>query len=206
MSPAEQQEQVPGSLVDGGSPHGSDFHTAGASLHQASENVDKIRDILFGANMRDYDARFARLEECLMKETADLRESARLRFEAMENYVKKEIDALHIRIKSERDERSESLSQHSRESKESHDSLSRRVRDLDDRTASSVSDIRQDILNHSRNLMDELRARHEQISALIDRRFQELNHGKTDRAALASLLSEVAMRLKDEFRIPGAEG
>ena len=31
-------------------------------------SVDKIRDILFGAQMRDYDRRFTRLEERLLKE------------------------------------------------------------------------------------------------------------------------------------------
>jgi hypothetical protein len=30
-------------------------------------NIDKIRDILFGSNMRDYEQRFARLEEALKK-------------------------------------------------------------------------------------------------------------------------------------------
>ena len=30
-------------------------------------NVDKIRDILFGSNMREYEKRFARLEERLTK-------------------------------------------------------------------------------------------------------------------------------------------
>jgi hypothetical protein len=53
--------------------------------------------------------------------------------------------------------------------------------------------------------MDDLRARHDEISSLLERRFHELQHSKTDRAALAALLTEVAMRLNDEFRIPGAE-
>ena len=34
-------------------------------------NVDKIRDILFGSQMRDYDSRFSRFEERLLKETID---------------------------------------------------------------------------------------------------------------------------------------
>jgi hypothetical protein len=40
---------------------------------------------------------------------------------------------------------------------------------------------------------------------LLERRFHELRQGKTDRAALASLFSEVALRLNDQFQIPGAE-
>jgi DNA repair exonuclease SbcCD ATPase subunit len=195
MSPAEQKEHTAADAQN----------TVTGSLEQATGNIDKIRDILFGSNMRDYDARFSRLEESLMKEAAELRESTRRRFEALETYVRKEIDALQSRLKSERDERSEASSQHSRELKEASDALSKKIRDLDDHGASVASDIRQEILNSSRNLMDELRARHDEISALLERRFHELHHTKTDRAALAALLTEVAMRLNDEFRIPGAE-
>jgi hypothetical protein len=206
MSPAEQREPMHGSADDGGDRiAGEAQNAASGSLEQTSGNIDKIRDILFGANMRDYEARFARLEEALMKEAAELRESTRRRFETLENYVKKEVDALQARLKTEREERSDAASQQSRELKEASESLSRKIRDLDDHGASVASDLRQEILNHSRNLMDEMRARHEEISSLLERRFHELHHSKTDRAALASLLTEVAMRLNDEFRIPGAE-
>jgi hypothetical protein len=40
---------------------------------------------------------------------------------------------------------------------------------------------------------------------LLDRRVHELRDGKTDRATLASLFTEVALRLNDQFQIPGSE-
>src|SRR5579863_8969892 len=92
--PAEQQPQV---------------------LRGGAGNVDKIRDILFGSQMRDYETRFARLEEALVKETAEIRESHRRRLDQLEQHIKHEFEALEARIKSERDERSDTSSQHSRE-------------------------------------------------------------------------------------------
>ena len=202
MSSAEQEEQH----HDADTQHaGHSGAVAPGSIEQTGGNVDKIRDILFGANMRDYEARFARLEEALMKETAELRESSRRRFETLENYVKKEVDSLQARVKAERDERSDVFNQHSRELAAASEALTKKIRDLDDHGASVASDLRQEILNHSRNLMDEMRTRHEEVSALLERRFHELHHSKTDRAALATLLTEMAMRLNAEFRIPGAE-
>ena len=62
-----------------------------------------------------------------------------------------------------------------------------------------------DILQQARNLAEEIRARHEELSALLDKRVHELRDGKTDRAALASLFTEVALRLSDQFQIPGSE-
>ena len=44
-------------------------------------NVDKIRDILFGSNMREYEKRFGRLEERLTKSSDALREDLKKRFQ-----------------------------------------------------------------------------------------------------------------------------
>src|ERR1700735_5916501 len=62
-------------------------------------NVDKIRDILFGSQMRDYDKRFGRLEERLIKDAESLRDEMKKRFEALEGFVQKEIESLGPRLK-----------------------------------------------------------------------------------------------------------
>src|SRR3984885_10504806 len=77
------------------------------STEAGSGNIDKIRDILFGSNMRDYEQRFSRLEEALKKESADLRDSTRRHLEALDTFVHKELSALQGRLTAERDERSE---------------------------------------------------------------------------------------------------
>ena len=167
-------------------------------------NVDKIRDILFGSQMRDYESRFASLEEALLKETSDIRETSRRRIDQLENYLKAEFEALQNRLKSEREERADMGSQQSRELKEASESLSRRLRDFDDRGAAVERDLRAQLLQQSKEFNDQLRARHDEIGTLLEKRFQELRHGKTDRASLATLFTEVALRLNDEFEIPGS--
>ena len=157
-------------------------------------NVEKIRDILFGPQMRDYEHRFARLEETLLKEAADLRESTRKRFEALESYIHKEFETLEGRLKTERDERSSA-----------HDGLSKRLGDLNDQTAAADRDLRASAMQQSKDLREEIERRHLELSAMLDRRFQELRRDKTDRSALASLFTEVALRLNDEFQVPGVD-
>lgn len=174
-------------------------------LRGGAGNVDKIRDILFGSHMRDYESRFARLEETLIKETFEIRETNRRRFDQLESYIKREFETAQTRLKGERDERSDSASQLSREIKELNDSLSRRIRDLDDRETNVERDLRSDLLQQARELTEEIRARHDELSTILDRRVSELRDGKTDRAALSTLFTEVALRLSDQFQIPGAE-
>src|SRR2546423_13320751 len=55
--------------------HSSNESPAGA------ESLDKVRDILFGVQMRDYDHRFSQLEERLMREATLLREDVKKRFD-----------------------------------------------------------------------------------------------------------------------------
>ena len=85
----------------------------------AGANVDKIRDILFGSQMRDYDKKFTRFEERLLKETLELREEIKRRFASLETYVKNEVDALSGRQKAEKTERLESLKELAKELQES---------------------------------------------------------------------------------------
>jgi DNA repair exonuclease SbcCD ATPase subunit len=192
MSPAEQREgQGPG-----GQPQ---------VLRGGAGNVDKIRDILFGSQMRDYESRFARLEEALVKETIEIRETSKRRFEQLESYLKSEFETLQSRLKAERDERTDRDGQQARDLKDAADSLSRRLRDLDDRETDSERKLRNDLLQQARELTDEIHARHEEMASLLDKRVNELRDGKTDRAALASMFNEVALRLSDQFQIPGSE-
>ena len=174
-------------------------------LRGGAGNVDKIRDILFGSQMRDYEARFARLEETLVKETLEIRESNRRRFDQLETYIKREFETVQSRFKSDRDERLDTSAQHSRELKELGDSLSRRLRDLDDRSTSVERELRSQMMDQAREITAEMHAAHDEISSLLERRVNELRDGKTDRAALSTLFTEVALRLSDQFKIPGSD-
>ncbi|MEQ1728459.1 MAG: hypothetical protein ABL982_08755 [Vicinamibacterales bacterium] len=69
-------------------------------------SLDKVRDILFGNQMRDVERRFSRLEERLVKETADRKDEVRKRLDTLEAYVRGENESLEGQIKSERGDRS----------------------------------------------------------------------------------------------------
>ena len=169
-------------------------------------NVDKIRDILFGSQMKDYESRFRRLEESLMNQTAEIRETTRQRVDAFETYVKKELETVQARLKAEREERLDGARQHSRELKELTEALQQKLRDLEDRSTEGERGLRDQILQQSKDLLNEMRARQNEITALLERRSEELASTKTDRTMLAALFTEAAMRLNDEFRMPGTEG
>jgi Skp family chaperone for outer membrane proteins len=122
----------------------------------------------------------------------------RRRLDSLEAFFKSETESLAARLKSERDEREETLNNISRELKTSAAQLSKKILDLDNRLAQDRSANRQELMAESRKLLDEIRQRNESLSALLETRVQELRHAKTDRSALAALFVELAVRLKDE--------
>jgi len=176
-----------------------------AASEEGAGNIDKIRDILFGGQMRDYESRFQRLEQILLKESADLRDSNRKAIERIETYFKQELEALHQRLRSERDERSGALSNLSKDLKDAQESLSRRIADVDDQAVRCHHDLRDQLLQHGSDMTEQLEQKHREATALLEQRFLELRKDKTDKAALSSLFKEVAMRLNNEFSVPGLD-
>jgi DNA repair exonuclease SbcCD ATPase subunit len=172
---------------------------------EGGASIDKVRDILFGSHLREFERRFARLEERLVKETNDLKEDVRSRLEALETFARKETASLADQIRAEHDARVDSNSSASRELSEAANSFERRTRTLDEQLTKNYRELREQMLEQHQRLSDDIRKKADDVLATLAREAQELRSDKADRAALASLLTEMAMRLTDDFRIPGAE-
>ena len=168
-------------------------------------NLEKVRDILFGNQMREVDRRFARLEERIIKETRDLKDDIKRRLDALEAHATKETETLAGDIRQERSDRVDGNARFARELADTAAAFERRSTSLDEQLAKGQREIRQQILEQQQRLSEDMRARIDDVLAALARETQELRNDKTDRTALASLLKEMAMRLTDEFRLPGAE-
>ena len=178
--------------------------TNGASVQPDMGNIDKIREILFGGNMREYDRRFSRVEEQLVKESFELREDTRKRFEALEAFIKAELTALTERLQAEQRTRDDAVSGLWRGVQESSQALSAKLGEAQEQTARAHSELRQQILSQSKDLNEEMRRKQDDVMTLIQREVADLNHGKTDRSTLATLLTEMAMRLNNDLKLPVA--
>jgi hypothetical protein len=176
-----------------------------AAKSDGGANLDKVRDILFGGQLRDVERRFARLEERLVKETNDLREDVKKRLDAIESYARSESESLAGQVKSEREDRVESDSGLSRELKDTARALERRLSSADELFAKTNRELRQQMLDQQQRLSDDLRQKIDEVLKALARESSELRSDKADRATLASLLTEMAMRLTNELRVPGAE-
>ena len=174
---------------------------APAADQPESGNVDKIREIIFGGHMRDYDQRFLRLEARMIKEGTDLREETKRRFDVLEMFIKREFEALSERLQIEQRHREESVQGLSRALTETGQALEGKLLQLDEHSARAQRDLRQQILDQSRSLSDEIHQKHAEMSTAVEREVANLNQDKPSRSHLASMFSELAARLNGDLKI-----
>ncbi len=183
-------------------------------------NIEKVRDILFGAQMRDYEKRFARTEERMVKEVSNLRDETKKRFDSIESYTKGEIESLSDRLTAEQNERTESLKREVellsdrlkteqneratsindllRDTKEANRALEKRLSQLDDHLNKMSRELRQQLLDQSKESLDIIRLKYEETMAALERVANELRLDKVDRSRLSELLTDMALHLTDE--------
>ncbi len=142
----------------------------------SSENVDQIRDILFGGQIREFEDRFVRLEELILKSASELEKRTSQRLDALEAGVDRQIERMTERMKAELGARSEIQKELARDLKDVAKSFQKQLKELREQLKTADDDLR-----------DQLAAQLRAVRA-----------EKTDRATLGALLAEVAMRLTDD--------
>ena len=179
-------------LVHGASrPQVSGGETAGG-------NIDKIRDILFGNQMREYERRFSRLEERLVKEFTDSRDETKKRLDSIEVYVRQEIEALNEVLKKQQNAQEQAIRELSQDYKNQINSLDQKMTQFDENLSRSGREVRQQILEQSKSLNDEMKQKFAEILNVVERETQELRNDKANRSTLSMLFAEMAMRLRSE--------
>jgi Skp family chaperone for outer membrane proteins len=172
-------------------------HGFSANSEASIGNLDKIKELLFGAQVREYDNRLARLEERIGRENSSLREEMRKRFEAIEQYIYRELSTLTAALKTEQTQREAALNGLDSEFRDLLKSLERQVGQLEEQTNQRQRELRQQLIGQSKTLDDEIRQKYQELVGMLDRKAQDLRAEKVDRASLASLFREVAMRMNN---------
>lgn len=161
-------------------------------------NIGQIRDILFGGQMRAYEQRFARLEQRLNKDAAELKSQFKRRLDALEDFIKSEIETLGTQLQSEQTSRIKAAQELTVELKQTATDLEQATTRLDDALARSTREFRQQLLEQSKRLTEEISQSSDQTRESLEQTSQELRGDKVDRTTLSNLLAEISMRLVDD--------
>ncbi len=187
---ADPKKPAAGNGSDQGGDHGKD------------RNVDQIRDILFGGQMRDYERRFQELNQRLEAELARIGETQDKRLAQIDKRIDDQLEKLGKLVRQEMQDRNSAV-----------DDLESRVQQAA-RTARGEINKALDALGHELNVSDErlrsaiadlhstANARAGETESALSRTGAELRAEKVGREDLSALLTEFALRLKGDFDLP----
>lgn len=168
----------------------------------ADTNVDQIRDILFGGQMREYEQRFTRLDERLQKFAQQLRTDLDHRMDQLEAYVRKECDKLTDRVAKQAQDGQSALKQLQTGMQQQGEQVRQQVDDITGRFDSEIAELRDDMHQTAKKTLKQLQDQADDTAAALDRESHELRDSRPAREELASLFNEFALRLNREFDLP----
>ncbi|MEM6640426.1 MAG: hypothetical protein AAF610_11065 [Pseudomonadota bacterium] len=172
--------------------------TASDSDDLADGSVDKIRDIIFGRTMRDYERRFSQLEQRIAEDNRRLSSDLSARFEQLEAHMKQEFQAHTERLATERRERIDALDEQRGGLAEASRLLTEKIADVDESLASAAQQIRGQLHEQAAEQIEQLgRARSELLDSLR-REAHRLGEEKLARSELAALLQTLALDVSGE--------
>lgn len=168
----------------------------------AGNNIDQVRDILFGTQMREYSGRLDRLES----ELSSLRSELHERIDQNRNTVMIELRALQETL----EKRLKSLDHVRQEEAESirqsvgrvGQKLSTSTQQLDEALNIQVAGVRRDLLESKDMLHDAMRTLRTQMTESLEQHVTKLQGTKVSRDDMAEALMELALRLKGTDLIP----
>ncbi len=91
---------------------------SGKEQPQANAPMEQVREILFGAQLKDMEVRFKRQEDRLLREIHDVKDSLKKRLDSLENFMKSEVSSLLDRLKRESEEREATFKSEQRDRQE----------------------------------------------------------------------------------------
>jgi len=154
-----------------------------------SHNVDKIRDIIFGGQMREYDNRFAWIEERLSKENLHLRQDMELRISSLETLVQDEFEALSNKLRLEKKERNDSFLSIESTLKRADELLHQRLSELENKSLDEFRKLRNQEHEDIKNLRSSLHQLREETNAQFEKEIEILRKTKVDRSSVAALFA-----------------
>ena len=163
-----------------------------------TEDLDKIRDILFGQQVQAQDQRFAQLEQTLTEECARLRTTFNQRFDNLEAQINEQIEQLWQRLNNEETSRKNSIADLRRSLCESEKAADR----ARDRLSETLADNHQNLQADIKDQISVLRASfEEEIEALLTQIEAETSERKVSHSTARTELSALFAGLSKQLEV-----
>ncbi len=165
-------------------------------------NIDQIRDIIFGSQLRDYNGRFEKIESDLALLQQDIQDRVEQLKTILTAEIKSSVENLDKRIKTLTLNSQEELTDLRQQGDRLNRKFSSSIEALDEALDQQTTSLREELGQTRDQLQEEVRNLKNQVLEELDRRFSLLTEVKVSRDDMAEVLFEVGMRLKGTEFVP----
>lgn len=177
-----------------------------ADMRDQLSNIDQIRDILFGSQLRDYTTRIDQIEANLSSLQYEIRDRTDEIKQTLSSELQTSVEAIDKKLKSmalkDNDEKIDIRQQIDLLSKR----LSSNVERLDETIDQQIGSLRDDFLTSREKIQDDLQGLRAQVFEELEKRVTNLTESKIAKADMAEMLFEVGLRLKGTEFVPELRG
>lgn len=161
-------------------------------------HLERIKDILFGDQSRDYNQKLIELEEKASRENCNLKEDFQGKIDTLTVYIQSKFETSNDQIHLEKTERTDSFKQFSEQYLHSHELLAEQINSLDQKISAIANTLREEMSIKSKTISDELRQKSNELLGSIEREVQILNDSsRAERRKLASCFVELSQHLEE---------
>ncbi|MDR1359388.1 MAG: hypothetical protein LBJ82_00255 [Deltaproteobacteria bacterium] len=179
-------------------------------MTQAGAPMEQVRELLFGAQLKDVDTRFQRLEERFLREISDAQESLKTRLDSLENFMKSETVSLLHRlqeeqaeresvIRDEQRERADSIAKLAKELAVANDSFERRNAKLSGTLDATERELRNLLMSESGSLSAKIEERYQDALNVLANTAAQIRHDMVYRSALSGMFTDLAVKLSGQW-------
>lgn len=165
-------------------------------------NIDQIRDIIFGPQLREYDTRFDKIESDLSLLQQEMRDRVDQVKTVLSTEIRSSVDSLEKKIKALNLTTQEEISDLRQQLDRVNKKFSNTIEALDQTLDNQTNSIREELSQARGKFQEDVRVLRSQVFEELERRFSIVREDKLSKDDMAEFLFELGMRIKGNEFIP----
>ena len=166
--------------------------------NEADDGISKVRDILFGAKVKEQNEKFELLQQKVDSKFSMLREEQLERFNVLEKYTKEEVRALTDRLGNEKNERDKAFAKLTKTIDDLRHDAEEKLARLATDNSKATSDVRSFVLSCTKDLSEKVHSAQKKFSDDFNKELKLLNDRKVNRLHMVELLHDWSARLSEQ--------
>jgi hypothetical protein len=162
----------------------------------SADDVDKIRDIIFGGQMREYADRFESLEKGVGETIERLSKDIEKRFEQIESSLQGQVQKISQQLTREKEQRKTELGAAKHQVRDLGKLINARTAETDERVAAEVDELHGVLEQEHKALGELIEKSRAELGKLLARETKRLERDKLASKELAQLFTEIARNLR----------